>query len=71
MRGVSDFSSRRVEAPGYAVVDLSVAKDIGSELRVGVENMLDKEYYTRVGSPTVFNFRGEPRTLTASLTTRF
>ncbi|WP_375263099.1 TonB-dependent siderophore receptor [Palleronia sp.] len=72
IRGVSDFSSRGIEAPGYAVVDLSVAKDIyGSELRVGVENVLDKGYYTRVGSTSVFNFRGEPRTLTASLTTRF
>ena len=72
IRGVSDFSSNGVEAPGYGLVDVSVAKDIyGSELRVGIENVLDKEYYTRVGSTSVFNFRGEPRTLTASLTTRF
>ena len=71
-RVVSEFSSRGVVAPGYGVVDLTASKDImGSKLRIGVENVFDEEYYTRVGSTQVFNFRGAPRTFTASLTRRF
>ncbi|SNR54535.1 outer-membrane receptor for ferric coprogen and ferric-rhodotorulic acid [Puniceibacterium sediminis] len=70
---MSGFSNRGVEAPGYDVVDLTVAKDLGYDttLRVGVDNVFDADYYTRVGGPSVFNFRGAPRTINASLTKRF
>lgn len=72
-RGVTGFSSNGIEAPGYGIVDLSTAKDLGHDttLRLGVDNVFDKDYYTRVGSTTVFNFRGAPRTFTAAVTKRF
>ena len=49
------------------------AKDLGNDvmLSVGVDNVLDRDYYTRVGSTTVFNFRGEPRTFNLALTKTF
>lgn len=61
---VSEFSSRGVEAPGYTVVDVMAQKDIGNGilLSAGIDNVFDEEYYTRVGSNVVFNFRGAPRT---------
>ena len=70
---LSGFSSRGVEAPGYGIVDLMAAKDLGNDvmLRVGVDNVLDRDYYTRVGSSTVFNFRGEPRTFNLAVTKTF
>ena len=73
LTAMSDFSSRGIEAPGYGIVDLMVAKDIGHDttLRLGVDNAFDKDYYSRVGSTSVFNFRGAPRTFNASLTKRF
>ncbi|RVV99095.1 TonB-dependent siderophore receptor [Mesobaculum littorinae] len=72
LRVQSGVSSRGVEAPGYGVVDLSAGREVmGTELRVGVENVFDKDYYSRVGSTALFNFRGAPRTFTASLTRRF
>ncbi len=77
MRAMSDFSSvsgaTTIRAPGYAVFDLLAKKqlDENTELRLGIANILDKDYYMRVGSTAVFNFRGEPRTLTVALTRRF
>ena len=73
LTAMSDFSSRGITAPGYGVVDLMLAKDIGHDttLRMGLDNVFDKDYYARVGSTSVFNFRGAPRTLNASLTKRF
>ncbi|WP_375691005.1 TonB-dependent siderophore receptor [Pseudooceanicola sp. LIPI14-2-Ac024] len=70
---MSGFSSNGIEAGGYAVVDAMVAKDLGHDarLQVSVNNLFDRDYYTRVGSTTVFNFRGAPRTVNVSLTKRF
>ena len=70
---LSGFSSRGIQAPGYGVVDLMAAKHFANDvtLRVGVDNLFDKDYYTRVGSTTVFNFRGEPRTFNVALTKKF
>ncbi|SLN27313.1 Fe(3+)-pyochelin receptor precursor [Aquimixticola soesokkakensis] len=73
LTAMSGFSSNGIEAPGYAVVDVAATKTFGADmsLRVGVDNLFDKAYYTRVGSQTVFNFRGEPRSLNVALTKKF
>ncbi len=77
LRVVSKFSSvsgaTTIRAPGYGVLDLMALKKIGedTDLRIGIANALDKDYYMRVGSTSVFNFRGEPRTLTVAVTRRF
>ncbi|MER5172444.1 TonB-dependent siderophore receptor [Thioclava kandeliae] len=70
---MSGFSSKGIEAPGYGVVDLMAVKRFDNDLtlRMGVDNVFDKDYYSRVGSTTVFNFRGAPRTFNVSLTKRF
>lgn len=74
---MSSFSSvvRGVEvrAPGYAVVDASVgyAIDDQTDLRLNVNNLLDRDYYSRVGSTSLFNFQGERRNATLKLVRRF
>ncbi|MCA0919309.1 TonB-dependent siderophore receptor [Pseudooceanicola nanhaiensis] len=70
---MSSFSSRGIEAPGYGVVDVMASKTFANDLtlRLGVDNLFDEEYYTRVGSTTVFNFRGAPRTFNVSLKKSF
>ena len=73
LTAMSEFSSRGIVAPAYKVVDLTASKDLGYDttLQIGVDNVFDEAYYTRVGSPVVFNFRGAPRTFNMSLTKRF
>lgn len=73
LTAMTGFSSRGVEAPGYSVLDLAAKKKLNetTDLRIAVSNVFDKDYYSRVGATTVFNFRGEPRTLDISLTKRF
>lgn len=73
LTAMSGFSSRGIEAPGYGVVNLAAKKKLSdsTDLRIGVGNVFDKDYYSRVGGNTVFNFRGEPRTFDISLTKRF
>lgn len=70
---MSSFSSNGVVAPAYETLDLLAKKEIadGMTLRMGVDNVFDEAYYTRVGSTTVFNFRGAPRTFNVALTKTF
>lgn len=70
---VSDFSSGSIEADGYTVIDALAKKEFASGVTVslGVDNLFDKDYYERVGSTTVFNFRGEPRTFKIALSKEF
>ena len=74
---MSSFSSTvrgvTINAPGYATVDASVAYAIDeqTDLRLNVNNIFDREYYSRVGSASVFNFYGEPRNATLKLVRRF
>ncbi|MFD2175801.1 TonB-dependent siderophore receptor [Rhodobacter lacus] len=74
---MSSFSSTSggttIHAPGYGVVNLSAKRrlDDNTDLRLTVSNAFDKDYYSRVGSAAVFNFRGEPRNVTLALTRRF
>ncbi|WP_437879803.1 TonB-dependent siderophore receptor [Pseudomonas sp. LRF_L74] len=77
LRAMSEFSSvsgsTTIKAPGYAVLDLLAKRKLGAstDLRLALANALAKDYYMRVGTTAVFNFRGEPRTLTLALTHRF
>ncbi|MCM5704293.1 TonB-dependent siderophore receptor [Larsenimonas salina] len=67
---LSDFSSSQgIEAPGYAVVDAMVGYDFSSNLKgqLNFNNILDKTYYTRVGSTGTFNMYGAPSNVVASL----
>lgn len=60
---VGDFESvKGIEAPGYVVVDAMVGYDFTDKLsaQLNVNNILDNDYYTRVGSKGTFNMRGEP-----------
>ncbi|WP_109463752.1 TonB-dependent siderophore receptor [Albibacillus kandeliae] len=70
---MSSFSSRGIEAPGYGVVDLMTKKSLGNGalVRLGVSNLFDKDYYARVGSTSVFNFRGAPRTFEVAFSKAF
>ncbi|WP_330219259.1 hypothetical protein [Rhodobacter capsulatus] len=55
------------------MLDLTAKRQLNdlTDLRLTVSNVLDKDYYSRVGGPTVFNFRGEPRAVSLALTRRF
>lgn len=67
---MSDFaSSSGVEAPGYAVVDAMVGYDFGANLsgQLNVHNLLDRDYYNRVGGVSTFNMTGAPASVVASL----
>ncbi|PSJ21829.1 TonB-dependent siderophore receptor [Halomonas sp. ND22Bw] len=67
---MSDFaSSNGVEAPGHAVVDAMVGYDFGANLsgQLNVHNLLDRDYYQRVGGVNTFNMPGAPASVVASL----
>ncbi|WP_313088356.1 TonB-dependent siderophore receptor [Stutzerimonas nitrititolerans] len=63
--GMSHFqTSTGIEAPGYAVVDAKLSYPLTPKLTAtfDVNNVFDREYYSRVGSTTTFNFYGPSRT---------
>ncbi|MFT3691359.1 TonB-dependent siderophore receptor [Paenirhodobacter sp.] len=62
-----------IEAPGYAVVDLMASYDLTESVTasLSVNNVFDKDYYERVGGTSVFNFYGEPRSITFKLSAKF
>ncbi|MBB3142557.1 TonB-dependent siderophore receptor [Halomonas organivorans] len=67
---MSDFaSSSGVEAPGYAVVDAMIGYDFSANLsgQINVNNVLDRDYYNRVGGVNTFNMAGAPASAVASL----
>ncbi len=64
--GMSHFqTSTGIEAPGYAVVDAKLSYPLTPKLTatVDVNNVFDREYYSRVGAATTFNFYGPSRTV--------
>ncbi|MEF2070965.1 TonB-dependent siderophore receptor [Consotaella aegiceratis] len=73
----SEFSSVAqgitIEAPGYTVVDLRLGYQINEHLsaQLNVNNLFDEKYYTRVGSTSVFNFYGEPRSAMVTVKAEF
>ena len=63
--GMSHFQTATgIEAPGYAVVDAKLSYPLTPKLTAtfDVNNVFDREYYSRVGSTTTFNFYGPSRT---------
>ena len=76
MRAFSSFSSTKgvtIKAPGYAVFDAFASYEVNKHLkaRVNVDNLFNEKYYERVGSTSVFNFYGQPRTVNFKLTATF
>lgn len=70
MTAMSDFSSSSgVEAPGYTVIDAMVGYEFSSRLsgQLNVKNLLDREYYSRVGGTNTFNMAGAPASIIASM----
>ena len=67
---MSDFSYERqgitVSAPGYAVVDAKLSYPVTEQLSAtfDVNNLLDRDYVSRVGSTSTFNFQGPSRNFT-------
>lgn len=67
---ISDFaSSNAVEAPGYAVVDAMVGYDFTSQLsaQLNINNLFDRDYYSRVGGVNTFNMPGSSANVVASV----
>ena len=62
-----------IEAPGYAVVDLQAGYKFSDNVTatLTVNNVFDEKYYERVGGTSVFNFYGEPRSVSFKLATTF
>lgn len=58
-----DTSTYRVAAPGYATVDAKLSYPVTKKLTatLDVTNLLDRDYYSRVGSAATFNFLGQSR----------
>ncbi len=67
--GAGDVKYRQA---GYAVYDLMASYDFGNgvRLRLNANNILDKEYYKKVGSG-VNNYYGDPRNYMASVEVRY
>lgn len=62
-----------IEAPAYAVVDLQAGYKFSDNITatLTVNNLFDEKYYERVGGTSVFNFYGEPRSVSFKLATTF
>lgn len=63
----------RLEQGGVAVFDAQIGYEIidGVAASVTVNNIFDKNYYTRLGAPSTFNFYGEPRSVWFEVSARF
>lgn len=74
MTAVSDygFNQKGVETHqgGYALFDAAVRYEINDRMQatLNLYNLLDREYFYRVGSTSTFNMYGEPANLMAGFT---
>ncbi|MEO9654935.1 TonB-dependent siderophore receptor [Marinomonas sp.] len=71
--GSFETSSGSVKAPGYTVVDTLISKQLNENLKVSlnINNLLDENYYERVGGTGNFNFYGPSRNFMANATYTF
>ncbi len=71
--GSFETSTGSVKAPGYTVVDASISKQLNDNLKVSlnINNLLDENYYERVGGTGNFNFYGPARNFMANATYTF
>lgn len=62
-------SAQGVDAPGYAVVDAMLGYDVTPQLsgQLNFNNILDRDYYNRVGGQNTFNMVGAPSNVMASV----
>lgn len=62
-------SSQGIRGSGHATVDLMAAWHITPKLRaqLNIDNVLDRKYYTRVGSANTFNIPGAERSIMATV----
>ncbi|MCW2269822.1 outer membrane receptor for ferric coprogen and ferric-rhodotorulic acid [Pseudomonas sp. JUb96] len=61
----SENGGVRIDAPGYATVDAMVSYPVTSKLTatLNVNNLFDRDYLSRVGSISTFNFYGPSRSM--------
>jgi outer membrane receptor for ferric coprogen and ferric-rhodotorulic acid len=73
LKAFSSFSAGSIEAPAYTTVDLLAGYKVSETLAVSlnVNNVFDEKYYARVGSTSVFNFYGEPRSAVLEVSAKF
>jgi len=59
-------SGTRISAPGYAVFDAKLSYPVSDKLTAtfDMNNLFDREYVSRVGSTSTFNFQGPSRNFT-------
>ncbi|CAI9417484.1 Fe(3+)-pyochelin receptor [Pleomorphomonas sp. T1.2MG-36] len=71
--GTGVATATAIEAPAYAVVDLQAGYKFSDNVTatLTVNNVFDEKYYERVGGTSVFNFYGEPRSVSFKLATTF
>lgn len=69
----SDTTSGQIEGPGYVVLDAQIGYEINENVsaKLSLNNILDKEYYNRVGGAGTFNFYAPPRNVMLSVAARF
>ncbi|MBB5322758.1 TonB-dependent siderophore receptor [Marinobacter oulmenensis] len=62
-------ASAGIDAPGYAVVDAMIGYDFSENLsaQLNLNNLLDREYYNRVGGEGTFNMMGAPANAVATV----
>ena len=61
----SENGGVRIDAPGYATVDAMLSYPVTSKLTAtfNVNNLFDRDYLSRVGSTSTFNFYGPSRSM--------
>ena len=71
---VGEFSSSQgIEGDSYSTWDAMISYPFSDQLtgQLNVYNLLDKDYYVRVGSVNTFNIPGDEREVKASLSYKF
>ena len=74
VNGMSRFeSNQNIKTGGYAVFDLMAAYQATPKLKfqVNADNVFNRRYYSRVGTPATFNMPGAERSLTANVRYEF
>ncbi len=69
----SKGSSYVVRQGSYAIVGMSANYKVNNNLSIGlaVSNLFDRRYYEAIGSATIYNFYGAPRSFAANLKYNF
>lgn len=62
-------SSQGLRAPGYSTIDLMAGYRVtpALQLQLNIDNVLNRKYYTRIGSTNTFNLPGAERSIMAKV----